>query len=219
MAVKLWTPSPIWTDEPCYIIGGGPSLQGFGWEALRGRHVIGCNVACYLDPGICPWVVFGDASFLSQHRSALDRFVAAGGRVVTNSNKFRKPRLGPPWLKLMKKVRQGLALDGLGWNGNTGASAVNLGLLMGANPVYLLGFDMQMRGKQANYHNAYNLRPNPKAYPRFLKGMGFVYRDLPKLFPGQRIINLEDNTSALVLFPKESLREHFQPALVGDNHG
>ena len=219
MAVILWVPSPEFQNESCYLVGGGPSLESFDWDQLRGRNVIGCNVACYRSPQIIPWVLFGDASFLAAHREALEEYVAAGGQVVTNSTKFRKPKKAPPWLKLMKKQTRGLGSDRLGWNGNTGASAINLALLMGAKRIYLLVYDMKIRGGKANYHNAYNHQPNPKSYMRFIKGMRFVARDLPTMFPGRRVINLEDNTSALDVFPKESLKEHFAAVPVGGAHG
>jgi len=219
MSVKLWTPTPIWEGEPCYILGGGPSLETFDWSLLKGHHVIGCNAECYSSPALVPWVVFGDAVFLSRHEAALKKYVARGGQVVTSSNRFREPREKPEWLKVMKKENQGLSLEGLGWNGNTGSSAINLALLFGASPVYLLGFDMQLIDGKANHHDAYHRKANPKAYARFLKKFEFLARDLPKLFPGKRIINLEDGTSKLNLFPKESLKEHFKLAAVGGTHG
>jgi len=219
MAVRLWTPTLIWKDQPCYIIGGGPSLETFNWDSLRGHRVLGCNVACYHDPQLVQWVVFGDAGFLDNHRAALEKYALTGGHVVTNSNRFCKPRLAPVWLKRMKKLSRGLGLDRLGWNGNTGAVAINLALLLGANPIYLLGYDMQMIKGKANYHNAYHTKANAKAYHRFMKGMGFVSRDLGLIFPGRRVINLEDNTSLLNEFPKESLLEHFNLVAVGGTHG
>ncbi len=210
-----WSPTTIWQGQPCYVIGGGPSLRGFEWEALKGRNVIGCNAAYLLGAQVVPWLIFGDASFLHQHKEPLKQYVADGGTVVTNCSRVRKPPL-PSWVHNLKKEIHGLSKDGLGWNGNTGASAINLALLFGANPVYLLGFDMQLSpdGK-GNYHNAYHKPPKADVYDRFIKGMKYITRDLPKMFPGSRIINLEDGTSAMEVFPKESLRAHFSPVEVG----
>jgi len=116
----------------------------------------------------------------------------------------------PDYLKHMKKENRGLIKDGLGWNSNTGASAINLALLFGCNPIYLLGYDMRLsdNGKK-NYHNFYNDSPKVKSYDRFLRGLTQVARDLKLLFPGRQVINLEDNTSSLEVFPKESLKNHF----------
>jgi len=209
MMIKFWFPEPIWEGEPCYIIGGGSSLDGFDWNLLQNKNVIGCNVAFYIGVDLVPISIFGDAAFLKQHRAGLDKYAASGGQVITCSR--RVDRHNPPdYLKIMKRSLHGLCLDGLGWNGNTGAIAINLALLFGASPIYLLGYDMRLsdEGKK-NYHNCYNDRANSKIYNRFLRGLTMVARDLKKLFPGRQVINLEDNTSSLNVFPKESLKDHF----------
>lgn len=209
MPIPQWFPDSIWQDEPCYIIGGGTSLEKFDWNLLQGKNVIGCNVAFYMGVDLVPFIVFGDAAFVAQQRSGLDKYAKSGGQVVTCSNSI--DRFNPPkYIKLMKKQLHGLSLDGVGWNGNTGAIAINLALLFGADPIYLLGYDMQLSedGKK-NYHNCYSDKPDAKAYNRFLHGMTLVARDLSQLFPGHQVINLEDDTSILESFPKESLKAHF----------
>ena len=210
-----WLPeTQIWEDEPCYIIGGGPSLKNFNWNLLFEKNVIGCNAAFYIGVDLIPIMIFGDGAFLRQHRSGLDNYSKNGGLVITNSHIVN--RFDPPeYLKQMKKANRGLIKDGLGWNANTGASAINLALLFGANPIYLLGYDMKLSPEgEKNFHNAYNDTPNTKAYDRFLRGMAEVARDLPQLFPGHQVINLEDDTSALKVFQKESLKEHFSKEFV-----
>ena len=206
-----WVPTPLWEGQPCYIIGGGPSLRAFPFQAISGEFVLGCNMAYLLGVDIVPIIVFGDASFLPKNREGLEKYVGSGGWVVTNSSRLKKSI--PPWLRMMRKELRGLSLDGLGWNGNTGASAINLALLLGADPVYLLGYDMGVdpRSGRANYHDHYRSHEvHPRTYPRFLKGMEAVARDLPRLFPGRRVINLEDGTSQLGVFPKESLQVHMK---------
>lgn len=203
-----WTPPNIWEGQSCYVIGGGPSLRSFPFDVLSGEFVLGCNMAFALGVDIVPITIFGDASFLIKHREGLEQYVEDGGWVVTNSSRLKKTI--PPWLRQMKKALKGMALDALGWNGNTGASAINLALLLGANPVYLLGYDMGVdEGGRSNYHDHYHSnRVHPRTYPRFLKGMELVARDLRRLFPGRQVINLEDGTSKLEVFPKQSLKEH-----------
>jgi len=206
---KHWFPDPIWEDESCYIIGGGPSLKGFDWNLLKDKNRIGCNAAFYLGADIVPIMIFGDAQFLKQHRSGLDSYAKAGGWVVTNSTRIEK--LDPPkYLKQMKKQLKGCGINCLAWNGNTGASAINLALLFGVNIIYLLGFDMQLgKNGKANFHDAYNQKTEAKTYNRFIRGMVNLSKDVRRFFPKVKIINLEDDTSALGVFPKESLKEHF----------
>jgi hypothetical protein len=146
---------------------------------------------------------------LEQHREGLETYVKNGGWVVTNSTRVR-PNTIPDWLKCIKRQLKGCGVDGLAWNGNTGAVAINLALLLGADPIYLLGYDMQIsEDGKGNFHNAYNHKPNPKTYNRFLRGMRCMASEMKKLFPGRQVINLEDGTSALEVFPKESLKLHF----------
>lgn len=205
-----WVPPPLWEGQPCYVIGGGPSLRSFPFGSLSGEFVLGCNMAYLLGVDIVPITLFGDASFLVHNRTGLESYVQEGGWVVTNSSRLKKSI--PRWLRMMKKSLKGLAKDGLGWNGNTGSSAINLALILGANPIYLLGYDMGVdRGGRSNYHDHYRAhKVHPRTYPRFLKGMTMVVRDLPRLFPGRQVINLEDGTSRLECFPKESLKEHLK---------
>lgn len=207
---RFWTPPLLWEGEPCYVIGGGPSLRGVSLEAISGEFVLGCNAAFLLGVDQVPITVFGDASFLQKHREGLEEYVAAGGWVVTNSSRLKKSI--PPWLRTMRKDLKGLSLDGLGWNGNTGSSAINLALLLGADPIYLLGYDMAPDSEgRNNYHDAYRAhKVHPSTYPRFQKGMERVARDLQRLFPGRRVINLEDGTSKLTVFPKQSLASHMK---------
>jgi len=209
-----WFPEPIWKGWPCYIIGGGPSLEGFPFERLELLPVLGCNAAFYLGVDVVPIMIFGDSVFLKQHETGIRTYAAEGGWVVTCSGRVKGSKR-PDFLRIMPRELRGLSLEALGWNGNTGSAAINLALLLGADPIYLLGYDMQFgKGGKANYHNAYGRgrtrTPKRKTYERFIKGMGRVARDLDRLFPGRRVINLEDGTSALDVFPKESLAAHFE---------
>jgi len=206
-----WFPEQVWHGHSCYVVGGGYSLHDFDWDLLADRNVVGTNVMFYYGHDLVPICVAGDARFINNatHQKAIKRYVAAGGIMVTNSNRYKKP---PPWLKVMKRKLRGLGTDALGWNANTGASAINLALLLGANPVYLLGYDMQpARNGRCNFHTSYaKSRSNPKVYKRFIKGMEYVAADLKKVFPDRQVINLEDDTSALDVFPKQSLKAHFK---------
>lgn len=183
-------------------------MSKFPMGLLKGKRVIGCNAACYLGVEIIPIVVFGDSKFLPQHGPAVERFVKDGGWAISSTNNLAETR--PEWLKWMPRKVEGLGVTELGWNNNTGAMAINVALLFGADPIYLLGFDMQPIQGKANFHNHYGTgNVHPASYVKFQKGMAHVYKDLDALFPKQRVINLEDGTSALEGFPKESLKEHF----------
>src|SRR5690554_642912 len=136
-----WTPTKDWAGADVYIIGGGPSLAGFNFEVLRGRRVIGCNVAFMLGPSLCPLCYFSDEKWFL--RSSLDglpvhlqlhKYAKAGGIVVTNNRTLAQHNL--PWLRCVERGRDGLDVDTtVAFNGNTGCSAINLALQMGARRV------------------------------------------------------------------------------------
>ena len=206
--LRRWTPTPIWEGLEVYLIGGGPSLKSFDWKLLQGLPVIGCNAAVYLGAGVCPYLIFGDASFFSKHVSALEQYAKEGGMVITPSRAIRAQK-APEWLHQVRKTLKGLSPMAVAWNSNTGAAAINLALLMGAQTVYLLGYDMKLDvDGNANFHNAYNQTIRPKVFQRFLRGMSNIAKALPAVFPGRSVINLTED-SALEVFPKKSLVEHF----------
>lgn len=207
MSQDLWKPDARWVNQSCYIVGGGPSLSDFPWNVLTDKNVLGCNAAFYLGVRIVPTIVFGDNGFIDKHIDGLEDYAAAGGEIITLA---RHAGSLPSWLNVMKKNLTGLSIDGLAWNGNTGSAAINLALLFGANPIYLLGYDMQVsRDGRGNFHNAYGHKPMNEVYRRFKNGMKSLAADLARLFPRRQVFNLEDDTSALMAFPKQSLQKHF----------
>lgn len=200
-----WMPEMIWAGKDCYVIGGGPSLKGFDWSLLRDRLTIGCNDTAHeLGHGIVDIAVFGDRVWYDSHKDELVLFHESGGEVVTCLPNFRVPSF--PWLKVMARTPRGLSLEGLGWNGSTGAAAVNLALLLGAVRVFLLGFDMKIIGGKFNWYEGDE--DDPLVYNRFLDGFGYVARDLPHVFPEAGVFNVTDD-SVLDVFPKIPMRKHF----------
>lgn len=199
-----WKPEQFWKDQDVYIIGGGPSLEGFDWDILKDKNTIGCNSAFIHGHEICKICIFGDIKWWVNSREELKKFK---GTVVTTAPKLEMADV--PWLKTMKRVHSGLALDGLGWNGNTGASAINLALLLGAKRIFLLGFDMKLGSYgQANWHDRRFEPAREEVYIRFLRGYIDVARDLQSLFPDAEVFNVTDD-SDLNVFPKVSLEDHF----------
>lgn len=219
-----WTPSQEWKGQDAYVIGGGSSLSTFDWELLRGKNTIGCNSAYSLGAHICKIVVFADQIWWET--IGKKNMVEYGGRVVGCS-----PRLvndDTPWLlKMDRNNHAGLGKTRLGFPGNTGGLAINLALIMGAQRVFLLGFDMKLgEGMQkfcrkpgvtreeispgrANWHDIRMERSNAQSYTRFVREFQHFARTLPEVFPGREIINVTDD-SKLDCFPKVSLAEHFQ---------
>ena len=205
-----WIPEPKWKGRDVFIIGGGTSLRSFDWNLLVPEYVIGCNDAYTLGVDVCNICHWGDNKWFKQHAKALEQSKCL---VTTSCPQFQKSTL--PWLWLMSRENRGLHKSSLGWNASTGASAVNLALILGASRVLLLGFDMRLdrdgtvnKFNQANWHENTLDKPITTVYEKFIVGFERVARDLHK-FPGAEIINV-NNDSDLFVFPKIGVKEFFE---------
>lgn len=171
-----------WLGRRCWIIGGGPSLKGFDFSVLRGELTIGINKAF----GYCnPTVIYsGDYRFYKKltmrnypKRERLwpddEEKCMAAKKLYEQSNAYKvwldteDGAFGPevqvvdyagnkkePW-----KTEPNISLSlerGCYSGGNSGFSALNLALCLGADPIILLGYDMLGRdGKPAWFHDGY----------------------------------------------------------------
>lgn len=197
-----WIPERVWDNQDVFIIGGGESLKRFDWNLLKDKNTIGCNDAFKHGAEICKICIFGDTKWFKISEQELAYYT---GTVFTSAPKLYKTRLD--WLWVLPRLPFGIYKDALGWNFNTGASAVNLALLLGAKRVYLLGFDMHLsRDGQNNWHQNRLDKPNKEIFPKFLEGFKRLKVDLKVKFPGVEIINITDNSS-LDLFPKVGVVE------------
>lgn len=199
---------PDWTGRDAYLIGGGPSLQTFDFERLRGRPTIGCNQAFLLGAERCQICAFGDLKFWKKFKVDLESYE---GWVVTNYGVMRPPT----WLHRWTRQDDGLSghRGTLGWNFNTGAAAINLALLLGAQRVFLLGYDLGQTPEAHHWHDHAIEAPSPPVFARFAEGFQRVAKALPSVFPGRQVINLGAGTSSLTAFPVEGRDQHFALSL------
>lgn len=100
---------------------------------------------------------------------------------------------------------RGLGREGVATAGNSGHQAVNLAVLMGANPVFLLGFDMQPDGKRHHFHGNHErnalTNPNAQLYRQWRTNLLQLHDEA--LAEGVEVINCTRRT-ALDL-PRETL--------------
>jgi len=186
-----WNPTANWAGHDVFIIGGGFSLKDFDWDCLLPELTIGCNTAFKLGPSICKICIFGDPSWFKEFRSELKDFNAP---IFTNHKQYEKSDIS--WLWYVKRKASGLHHAALGWNGNTGAAAINLALILGAKRVYLLGFDMQRKANRSNWHN-HIIRPaatKPHIYKTFIRSFKHVVRDWHLKFPDREIWNITSDS-------------------------
>ena len=202
--MPLWEPTQFWSGEDVFIVGGGPSLNGFDFSRVRNKNVIGCNTAALrLGSDICDICFFADVVWFLDNFRLLSEFQ---GLIVTHcqSMLFRSET----WLRVMERQEDGLHKDSIGFGGNSGASALNLALILGAKRVFLLGMDCVSTQKQENntieldhhWHADTRQLPTDGLYRKFKDGFGRMSIDLPRVFPGTEVFNLNP-LSSLRCFP------------------
>jgi len=207
-------PDRSWKGKPCFIVGGGPSLEDFNWSMLQGHRVIGINrVYEHFDPTI---IFSMDTRFL--------RWVLDGkyGREV--AEKFALSQAYKVWLctyncklpeeifilRVWRTYSQGfrafpaMMRKGIGHGNNSGYGALNLAACLGASPIYLLGFDMKYAGEKTHWHEGHPVPHRPGTVQKF--GQYFQLAAIKIKEMGLEVINLNPD-SALPYFPKKPFKE------------
>jgi len=139
-----------------FIIGGGPSVEGFDYSVLDGEITIGINksglefknstIWYAMDYNLIGLILSGRLGEICKRRwddyQGLKTFLVPFSAV--------KPIVGEPiyairrWAKPFRKFSFRLS-DGLYGGNNSGYGALELAVCMGCNPIYLLGFDMRTK--------------------------------------------------------------------------
>jgi len=192
----LWTPTREWEGADAFLIGGGPSLKNFDFSLLEGKNVIGCNDAYHLGPTIVSICVFGDQKWWQRNKWKLETFP---NRIVTNSPSLLAYRL-PTNFRKMIRLHTGFSHggDALAWNYSTGALAINLAVILGAKRIFLLGYDLGVKGAEHHWHD-HNPEPiKESVFTRFIGGFQTVKQALPKEI---EVFNVTDGSSNLKIFP------------------
>lgn len=206
-------PDNAWHNQSCFIIGGGPSLTHFDWDKLKGKLTIGINrVYEKYDPTI----IFGmDPHFV--------RWVLMGKYGEEAKKKFMESRAFKVWLLTtpvslpsyihILKIWSNYAVatrafpfsmkQGIGHGTNSGYAALNLAACLGANPIYLLGYDMKHEAGKTHWHNGHPVKhgmQNEKdKLGMFIENLRFAALELKR--KRVEVINLNPE-SALPWFPK-----------------
>lgn len=177
-------PGPLedgaWSGRRCFVVGGGESLKGFDWSRLEGELTIAVN-ATAKRMSLPPTIAFTmDAAYarkqIDPHGQTLPWEDGVGLARPQNPEWAALPSVkvfhdatpdGWPWEGWLERgfsahigssgwLRWGTSLeDGLVWSCNSGLGAINLADVLGASPIYLLGFD----GHGAHFHDDYRGGP------------------------------------------------------------
>jgi hypothetical protein len=208
-------PEGSWKGRSCFMIGGGPSLKDFDPSLLDGRLTIGINppVLERFNPTI---LYLMDLRALNWARQGLygetvrQRFEDYSGLKVFLL--LYSANLPPDFYVLKafgnfntSQRRWGMSFaQGLGTGNNSGYAALNLAFLLGADPVYLLGYDMKHEPDRTHWHAGHPVKQTRDQVESFIPHFNRAARFLRRA--GRTVINLNPD-SALVCFPKKTWEE------------
>lgn len=146
MAHKL---DNLYEGLPIFVVSTGTSLRGFNFARLNGKITIGINrIIEHYHPSIMHFI---DLTAHTTHAAALSNYngmILAGpnaGPTETHVNTFIIQRnidtfeLSGNMTTLSRKVGRSFS-DGW-FGGGAGCTALHSAILLGGNPIYLLGFD------------------------------------------------------------------------------
>lgn len=218
-------PQGSWRGRRCFVVGGGPSLADFDWSRLNGELTIAINSSMH---GRARSVINISSDYRWQNSivSTPDRLTGAldgCAELVFHDlgpikGLKRTPREGPTLLvgSAGRRVWSEDLSKGLIHATHSGASALNLAYLLGANPIYLLGFDYLPGddGKTTHHHDYYPEEWKDGAYSSY----GTFSREIHKLaeenLKGRRQVYnaTKEGMSALSCFPKMLIDDVSPPA-------
>jgi len=165
-----------------FIIGGGPSLLGFDFTRLRGKKTIAVNKAVFYAPNP-DYFITHDLTFFK--KIDLNKFSQIQTtkylilcpvtfrytEIIKDRIYDRRPYPESPWgydydIRLINFIIISKEEKGIGFNWddfrhgeNSGYSALQFAVIMQFNPIYLLGFDMNVHPGVAHWHEGYGEDP------------------------------------------------------------
>lgn len=209
-------PDNAWKGGRCFIVAGGHSLTRFDFTRLNGELTIVVNRSAeafeptiwfLTDPRFIGWVESGELG--EPLREKLQNNDDGLKCLVPTSPESYPPHI--PTLhpanaryRLSPSMRDGI-FSGLDGACNSGLGALNLAICLGADPIYLLGFDMKggPDGRQKWHHEDYPEVQSAEVYSMFIEGFKSISEEANKK---SKIINL-NSQSNLQCFPFGSIEE------------
>jgi len=200
-------PDGAWAGRRCFIIGGGPSLKRVNFSRLEQELTIGVNRAFEkLDPTVIFWMDYQtfylDLMSGKFGNEAVKKFMGSRAlKVALNLSGYDYPADVFPLAAAPGDHNFTFSLsEGIGHGGNSGYAALNLAVCLGANPIYLLGFDMQGDGKghQTWFHSGYERDQGEGVYREFIQEFEYAAPILEE--KEIEVVNLNPD-SALKCFP------------------
>jgi hypothetical protein len=212
-----------WKGKRCFILGGGESMKGFDYSRLDGELTIGVNrnfqfynptLFYSMDTRFHGWVKGG----------VLDKYDCSDAEEQWRNLKSHKIFLCPlseydfgddnvyVVNRILDKVVSRDLQYGIFGGNNSGFGAIMLAITLGADPIYIMGFDMKAKNK-THFHSGYpnqqieNLRIKLESYRLLIESVAPVIRNMDfrviNLNPDSALTCFEFNTISNVLNNKE----------------
>lgn len=157
--------SNSWLNRKCFILGGGPSLKGFDFGRLDSELTIGINRAFQyypketinysMDSDFYDKMKRGDYDKPNEPK-VYDQWLSFDGLKVFLTPMELK-QYSSEILLVRRLYHKSVSRDleaGIYGGCNSGLGAIMLAIALGANPIYLLGYDMQAV-EQSHWHDGY----------------------------------------------------------------
>jgi len=214
-------PDGSWKGKPCVVIGGGPSLRQFDWSLLQGWLTIGVNrvyekhdptIIFSMDKRFFNWTVtevqYGaEAKKKFLESKALKVWRWTPGRVFPSDILIVKDYVN--YSKAYYAISPSLKL-GIGHGNNSGYSAMNVAVCLGAKPIYLLGFDLKVSDGKKHWHDGHPRNQPEKVLSNFKLSFEKARPKLKKI--GAEVINVvvdSPSQTELKSYPIKTVKEIF----------
>ena len=222
------------SQDICFVVGGGPSLNGFDFTTLNGFDTIAINKAVEYIPNPTYFVTTDYSYFIkaSLPIEKINQKVSKSYFVANMSHSYMELRNEQivdtrrnfiyedlyhydGVIQSYNKTGFGTSLNEFSHGENSGHCGIQLALLLGYKKIYLLGFDLNNEG-QTHFHQSY--RPSDQA--SFKKRVNTYSKTLLNSLAdykgSQQIINLS-SSSILTQSPSIIKTETFKDVL--EHHG
>ncbi len=161
-SIRNWEVPREWEGERCFVLGGGPSFDASKIAPLLKGRIIAVNESVVERPD-------ADVLYWADPQWA----EANIEKIMKHTGKYKVTRRLPnqrlqPHTKILDWIEGTTPnnLRRLSTNPKeiggycSGANAINLAFLFGANPIILLGFDMCTVDGKTNYHDRHRPKPS-----------------------------------------------------------
>jgi len=211
-------PNGAWEGHPAVIVGGGPNIPpDFNWKSLHRFRTISTNrafekfdptITFSMDPRFLMWVKsnrYGEAvherfARLSTYRVWLVTYVAHLPPECYVIPVFQSYDAG------LRTFSDDMT-KGLGHGNNSGYAALNLAFVLGADPIYLLGFAMNHKpNRVSHWHSGHPIPQEEHTVKSFIPAFNMAAEKIKE--KGRRVINLSaEEETDLRCFPIQPIKE------------